>query len=440
MLFIKVTFDQDSYQLHKLLLVSQHSFVIGECMKMSFAGGVDHVGSLGMIMESGDTRLLFDYGLTPGKPPTYPMKVPHTDALFLTHSHLDHIGMAPWLCGEYGTTIWGTEATLEVAVVLLQDSLKISRLESYPIPFDVSDVRRFTEESTIIKYGDRAFVGPFTVKTMDAGHIPGSTMYRVDDGGNDVVFTGDINTVDTRLTTKASPPKCHTLVMESTYSGRPHPSRKQVEKAFLEKVKEVLERGGNVIVPAFAVGRTQEIVQILDGIKIEKWLDGMGRRVAQIYLRHNEFIRSAGSLKKALDQFTFVKTPYQRAKAAEAPIVVTTSGMLDGGPVLQYIRRHKDNPKTAILLTGYQVDDTNGRMLMDSGSIEIDGEIEKVKCEVCHFDFSAHAGHDELLKFAEGAKPDEVILVHGDNREMLANDIESFAKVHLPTLDSTFNY
>lgn len=409
-------------------------------MKMRFAGGVDHVGSLGVMMESGDTRLLFDYGMTPSKPPKYPMKVPHIDALFISHSHLDHVGMSPWLCGEYGTTIWGTEVTLEVAVVLLQDSLKISKLENYPIPFDVSDVRRFTEESTVLRYGDRAFVGPFTVRTMDAGHIPGSAMFRINDGGNDVVFTGDINTVDTRLLKGTTPPKCHTLVMESTYAGRSHLPRKQVEKAFLAKVKEVLDRGGKVIIPSFAVGRTQEIVQVLEGIKVEKWLDGMGRRVAQIYLRHGEFLKSAGSMKKALDQFTFVRTPYQRAKAAEAPIVVTTSGMLDGGPVLEYIRRNKNDPRTAILLTGYQVEDTNGRMLMDTGSIEIDGEIEKVKCEVCHFDFSAHAGHDELLAFAEGAQPDEVILVHGDNREELARDMKTFTKVHTPTLESTFNY
>ncbi|MGA1866763.1 MAG: MBL fold metallo-hydrolase [Thermoplasmatota archaeon] len=409
-------------------------------MKVSFAGGVDHVGSLGMMVESGDFRLLFDYGLTPAKPPRYPMKVPHVDSLFITHSHLDHIGMSPWLCGEYGSTIWGTEVTLEVSVVLLQDSLKIAKLENFPIPFDISDVRRFTEESTIIRYGDRPFLGPFTIKTMDAGHIPGSTMYRIDDGGNDVVFTGDINTNDTRLLKGVSAPKCHTLVMESTYAGRDHPQRKEVERQFIAKVEEVLDRGGKVIIPAFAVGRTQEIVQVLDGVKEDKWLDGMGRRIAQIYLRHGEFIRSPGALKKALDQFSFVRTPYQRDKAADAPIVVTTSGMLDGGPVLEYIRRHKDDRKTAILLTGYQVEDTNGRMLLDTGSIEIQGDVEKVKCEVCHFDFSAHPGHNDMVSFAESARPDEVILVHGDNREELAKDMRSFAKVHTPDLEDTFTY
>ncbi|MEA3558783.1 MAG: MBL fold metallo-hydrolase [Candidatus Thermoplasmatota archaeon] len=409
-------------------------------MKLNFAGGVDEIGSLGMVAESGDSRILFDYGMTPSKPPQYPMKTPSIDAVFLTHSHLDHIGNAPWLCGEFGTTVWGTEPTMEVATVLLQDSLKIAKFEGWALPFNISDLRRLTEETTILRHNDRIFTGPFTVKPMDAGHIPGSTMYKFNDGGKEVVFTGDINTVDTKLVGGIKPPQCDVLIMESTYAGREHPPRKEVERTFIAKVEEVLDRGGKVIVPAFAVGRTQEIVQVLDGIKEEKWLDGMGRRVAQIYLRHGEFLKSPGSLKRALDQFTFVRTPNQRDKAAEAPIVVTTSGMLDGGPVLKYLGDNKKDKKSAVLLTGYQVEGTNGRMLMDSGSIDINGEIVKIDCEVVHFDFSAHAGHDELVKFAEGSGADEVILMHGDRREELAKDLGSIGKVHTPGLEDVFTY
>jgi putative mRNA 3-end processing factor len=408
-------------------------------MKLSFAGGTEAVGSLGMIVETSENRLLFDYGLTPAKPPKFPRKVPPIDALFLTHSHLDHIGMSPYVCGEYGSTIWGSEVTLEVAVVLLQDSIKIAKLEGWSIPYDIHDVRRFTEESTIIKYGDRAHLGPLKIHALDAGHIPGSTMFRVQENdGKEVVFTGDINTIDTRLQAGAKPPKCDVLIMESTYSGRPHPDRKKVEREFTGKVIDVIDRGGKVIIPAFAVGRTQEIIQVLSRIDEEKWLDGMGKRVSQIYLRHGDSIRSPGELRKAMKQFRFVRTPYQRNDAADSPLVVTTSGMLDGGPVVEYIRRSKDDRNTSILLTGYQVDDTNGRMLMDTGSMEIDGEIQKIGCEVQHFDFSAHAGHEELLRFAEGTGAEEIILVHGDNREALARDLESFAKVHMPTVESTF--
>jgi len=410
-------------------------------VKIRFAGGTDHVGSLGMVVETPENRVLFDYGLTPSKPPKYPMKVPRVDALFLTHSHLDHVGMSPYVCGEYGSTIWGSEVTLEVTVVLLQDSLKIAKYEGWSIPYDIHDVRRFTEESTIIRYGDRAHLGPLSVKALDAGHIPGSTMYRIrENDGREIVFTGDINTVRTRLLEGAEPPVCDVLVMESTYAGRPHPPRKEVERAFLEKIEEVLDRGGRVIIPAFAVGRTQELVQVLSGIDEEKWLDGMGKRVSQIYLRNSDCLRSPGELRSALKQFRFVRTPYQRNDAAKAPMVLTTSGMLDGGPVLEYIRRAKDDPKSAILLTGYQVEDTNGRMLIDTGSMEIEGQVQKVRCEVQHYDFSAHAGHDELVRFAEMSKAEDIVLVHGDNRKELAQDLESFSRVHLPSGDDEYTF
>jgi putative mRNA 3-end processing factor len=410
-------------------------------MKIGFAGGTDAVGSLGMTVETGENRVLFDYGLTPAKPPKYPLKVPPVDALFLSHSHLDHVGMSPYVCGEYGSTVWGSEITLEVAMVLLQDSIKISKYEGWSIPYDIHDVRRFSEESTIIRHGDRAHLGPLKIKAHDAGHIPGSTMFKFSENdGKELLFTGDINTIDTRLQRAAVPPKCDVLIMESTYAGRKHPPRKEVERAFLDKVNEVLDRGGKVIVPAFAVGRTQEVIQVLSDVDEEKWLDGMGKRVSQIYLRHGDCIKSHGELKKSLGQFRFVRTPYQRNDAAESPLVVTTSGMLDGGPVVEYIRRNKNDKNTAILLTGYQVEDTNGRMLMDAGSMEIDGEIMKIDCEVQHFDFSAHADHEGLVKFAESTGAEEVILVHGDKRELLAKDIESFAKVTLPNVDDTYHY
>ncbi len=402
-------------------------------MKMSFAGGTDAVGSLGMLLDNEEGRYLFDYGLTPAKPPRYPIKVPATDALFITHSHLDHVGMAPWLCGEYGTSVWGTELTLEISTLLLEDCIKVAKLENYPIPYDMSDVRRFVEESTIIRHGEKAHLGDLIVRPIHAGHIPGSSMYRIETPNKDIVFTGDINTIDTQLQTKAHPPKCQTLIMESTYAGRPHPPRKKVEEEFISKVEDVLDRGGTAIVPAFAVGRTQEVIQVLSQLDEEMWLDGMGRRVSQIYLKHPECIRDPRGLKKAIGDMNFVKTPLQREKALDAPIVVTTSGMLDGGPVMNYLKKRKNDKKSAILLTGYQVEDTNGRMLMDTGSIELEGELHQVLCEVCQFDFSAHAGHDELVRFAEGSGAEVVILVHGDQRSELEKDISRFAKVLLPT-------
>jgi len=408
-------------------------------MRITFVGGVRFVGGLGMVAESRDTRVMFDYGVIPRKPPEYPRKVQFIDSLFLSHSHLDHVGMAPWLTGEYGTINVGTEVTMEVATVLLEDSLKISKLENHYIPWGVHDLRRFVEETDIVRYGDATDIGPFQVTAHTAGHIPGSSMFHIEEDGRSVLFSGDINTKDTRLLKAVRPVKADALVMESTYAGKAHPDRRTVEEAFLDKIDEVLDRGGKVIIPSFAVGRTQEIVQVLKGIDELKWLDGMGRRVAKIYLDHPEFIKSPGDLRRSMDQMKFVRTPNQRSKATDGPIVVTTSGMLDGGPVIEYIRRTKDDPRSAILLTGYQVEDTNGRMLMDTGHIEIEGSTEKVQCEVCHFDFSAHSDHQGLVEFARSTGAEDIILVHGDHREALASELETFARVHMPDEDTVFD-
>jgi len=408
-------------------------------MKLSFVGGVRFVGGLGMVVESDTTRIMFDYGVIPKKPPEYPRKVQYIDELFLSHSHLDHVGMAPWLTGEYGTRNIGTEVTLEVSTILLEDSLKISKMENHFIPWGIHDLRRFTEETEPVKYGEVREVGPFEVTPHTAGHIPGSTMFTIAHDGRNVLFTGDINNRDTRLVKGVKPVKAEALVIESTYAGKEHPPRNAVEDSFTGKIEEVLGRGGRVVIPAFAVGRTQEIVQILKGFGEDKWLDGMGRRVAKIYMDHQEFIKNPSDLKKAMDSMKFVRTPSQRMKALKAPIVVTTSGMLDGGPIMEYLKEIKDDPKSAVLLTGYQVQDTNGRMLMDTGHVEIDGNMEKVRCEVDFFDFSAHADHKGILEFVKGTGAEDVILVHGDHREALAEDISAFAKVHMPDEDTIFD-
>lgn len=408
-------------------------------MIIGFSGGVEEIGSLSIVAESNETRILFDYGLTPSKPPKFPRKVKPSDALFLTHSHLDHIGMAPWVCGEYGARVYGTRLTLETALILLMDTIKIAKIEGYTLPYDQFDVRRFKDSFNYIEYGQTIRVGPFSVTAYDAGHIPGSTMYMFNDGsGTDILFTGDINTVDTRLQTGVTAPECDVLIMESTYSGRPHPDREKVESNFLRKIEEILERGGKVIIPAFAVGRTQEVIQIISPLRSEKWLHGMGTRVSKLYLENPRFLRDPKSLNRALRSIRFVKNPGHRAQARNAPIVVTTSGMLDGGPVLDYIENRRKDTRSGILLTGYQVDDTNGRMLMETGSIEIAGVIEKVDCEVVHYDFSAHAGHDQLTRFAQETGAAKVILVHGDDRTPLADAISTFTEVLVPSTDDTY--
>ena len=188
-------------------------------------------------------------------------------------------------------------------------------------------------------------------------------------------------------------------------------------------MEEVVDRGGKVIIPAFAVGRTQEIMLILEKMDLDMWLDGMGRFVNNIYLQYPMYLRSAKKLKRARNKIKVVRKRRDRKKALEGDVIITTGGMLEGGPVLHYINYLKNDPKSAILLTGYQVEGTNGRLLMDEGILDLYGIKEKIDAEISFFDFSAHAGHSELIEFAEKCAPEKIVLMHGDNREVLAEDL-----------------
>jgi putative mRNA 3-end processing factor len=342
--------------------------------------------------------------------------------MFLTHSHLDHCGMIPWLTARYDVDIVATPASREVALLLMEDSIKVGQSEGYPEPYNIGDVkiakRRFRE----IDFGETVNAGKMQVKTHSAGHIPGATMYEIR-GKETTLVTGDLHTIDTRLVKGAKPVKCDNLIMESTYSGRNHRDRTRTEYDLLKKVDEVLDRGGKVIIPAFAVGRTQEILLLLKDSKREFWLDGMGRKVCKIYLSMPEYVRSAKRLRQAVNRTRLVRNAQARSRAAKSDIIVTTSGMLDGGPVLDYLDQLKDDPRSAVLLTGYQVEGSNGRRLLNDGVIDVKGATVRVNCEVQKFDFSAHAGHDQLLEFAKGCSPERIVLCHGDKREALAEDL-----------------
>ncbi len=387
-----------------------------------FLGGAEEVGSLAFLAEMNGIRLMFDYGLTPSKPPSYPPLPPPMDAVFVTHAHLDHSGMLPKISSSYDANIYMTEATMAVLPLLLNDTIKVATIEGFPIPYVKEEIENLMESIVPLKYGDRVELGEIEVIPHSAGHIPGSAMYEVH-GERKILFTGDIQTVNTHLVWGAKPVKTEILAMESTYAGREHPPREEVEKNFKAKIEEVVDRGGKVIVPAFAVGRTQEIMLILEKMDLEIWIDGMGRFVNSIYLRYPMYLRSAKKLKRARNKMNVVKKRRDRKKALEGDVIITTGGMLEGGPVLHYINYLKNDPKSAILLTGYQVEGTNGRLLMDEGILDLYGIKEKIDAEISFFDFSAHAGHSELIEFAEKCDPEKIILMHGDNREALAEDL-----------------
>ena len=402
-------------------------------MKVKFLGGAQEVGRLAILVENDNGKALFDYGMTATDPPSLPMEAPRVDALFLTHSHLDHCGMIPWVSDRYpDVPVYCTPLTQDVSTLLMNDSIKVAKAEGYPEPYDAGAVKRTMRAYRDIDFNDVTEVIGMEVASHSAGHIPGATMYELN-GSRNALITGDLHTINQRLVWGAEPVKCDDLIMESTYAGREHPERPEVEKQFLDKVTEVIERGGMAIVPSFAVARMQELLLLLRDTDYEYWLDGMGKTVNQIYFDHPEYIKSPKKLLNAEKRGHVVKNPRMKDKALGGDIILTTSGMLDGGPVLSYIEEFKDDPKSAVILTGYQVEGTNGRKLVETGTIDLYGKVEKIACEVQSYDFSAHAGHSELIEFVKGCSPERVVLMHGDNRELLAEPLRELGyEVILP--------
>ena len=163
-------------------------------------------------------------------------------------------------------------------------------------------------------------------------------------------------------------------------------------------------------------------------------LDGMGAAVNRHYLNMPNYLRAPERLADAVSQIRAVHHPGDRKSMSQtAQVVITTSGMVDGGPVLEYIAAKREDKNSAVLITGFQVEGTNGRMLMETGEIMLNNQKAKVQCELGFYDFSAHADHNELIKFIKACSPQDVVLCHGDNRIALAEDLKEFGfKVHMP--------
>lgn len=401
-------------------------------IQIQFLGGSDEVGKLALVLELDGMKLLFEYGMAPGKPPSFPLPAPAVDRVLLTHAHLDHSGMIPWLCSQADQTIITTEITGKMINILYKDTIKIAKMDGYASPFRQADIKEVEHCLLPVEIGQRKNLGEHhEVRLHSAGHIPGSVMFEVT-GSTKILFTGDLNVIDTRLMKGTKPVPCDILFLEGTYAGREHPDRKELEQSFLAKVDEVVSRGGIAVVPAFAVARSQEVALVLRNAGYNVWYDGMGKKFSKIFLQHPKNLRSADELKKAMNAVNLVHSDHGRKLALKSEVILTSSGMMDGGPIMSYMNKLKNDPKSAVLLTGYQVEGTNSKLLMDKGKMNFYGVIENVECEVNYFDFSAHAGHSELVQFAKQCKPEKIILFHSDNREPLVEPLQDFAEVYTP--------
>ncbi|MFO8015641.1 MAG: MBL fold metallo-hydrolase [Candidatus Woesearchaeota archaeon] len=416
-------------------------------MKFIIHGAAKEVGRSCIECITGkNTRFLFDAGIKLSEEGTeFPARISDPkgiDAVFISHAHLDHTGYLPSLDHKgMKCPIFSTAATKSLTKLLLIDAFKIGQLKHEHLGYVREDITKTMGFMRRAKTDSKGSIKDVKFRYFNAGHIPGSASIVAEADGKKVLYTGDINTQDTRLLKRAdtsySKEDIDVMITEATYGNREHPDRKRTEKAFLDEIEETLERGGSPLIPVFAVGRAQEIMLILNkyDFGVPVYLDGMARKATRIILDSPRSSGNPSQLRSAYDNVKPVKGRIQRKSVEKKQaIYLTTSGMLTGGPVIDYLKHMADEPRHSVLLTGYQVRHTNGRNLLRNGRVFLDGAERRVRCNVRQFDFSAHSDKPRLKKLIKEVNPRKLVINHGDPdavesmREWAeALDIETYA-------------
>jgi putative mRNA 3-end processing factor len=338
------------------------------------------------------------------------------DAVILTHSHLDHSGEIPIFYIHEKKPLYTNKLTSELNQLLISDFIHLS---SYYLPFEYLELRSMMRSSRHVDFDVKKQVGDMTVQLSNAGHIPGSAQILIEAEGKKLLYTGDFNTTDTRLLEGARMEygDLDAVIIESTYADEDHTERLELEKRFVDELTEVVEKGGTALVPAFGVGRSQEIACVLAAHHFEYpiVLDGMAREAARIMMSYKQFLRDPKLFTEAMHSVDWVEGWRDRRKATKKPMaIISTAGMLKGGPAAFYISKIGKKAQNAVFLVSYQIPGTPGRELLEKGVCVIDGKVRKVKAQVQHFDFSSHCGASDLKeavkKFSGNPK---VYVVHG---------------------------
>ena len=392
-----------------------------EAVRVRILGSGREVGRAAIAVSYRGDTVLLDYGVNfdENDMPIYPLHIRPRDvsALVLTHSHLDHVGAAPALFLSTRVRTLATPLTLDVSRVLLYDMIKVNGPN---LIFDEKSVEDLMASAETANYEQPVDVGEMTVTLAYSGHIPGSASVLVDAGGHRILYTSDLNSIDTKLMygNKLAGTKADTVIIESTYADMTHPDRASIEKEFYDSVVDVVKRGGTVLVPAFSVSRGQEIMCVLEerGFGWPVWIDGMIRTVTDLYLAHSSFLRDPRLLAKAVNEQNVVKGWGDRKRALREPgVIIASAGMLKGGPSLYYYSRMIDNERDAVFLVSYQAPNTPGRVALEEG-VYVDGDKRvPVRARLQLFDFSSHADWRGIVSTLKGISGlERVILVHGE--------------------------
>ncbi len=438
-----------------------------EWVRITTLGCCREVGRAAFILNTPETRVLIDCGDKPGAEGEVPyLQVPEAlgagasniDAVVLTHAHLDHSALVPLLFKYgYDGPIYCTEPTRDLMGLLTLDYLDVAAKEGRTPPYESAQVREAIKHCIPVEYGDVTDIAPDLKLTFhNAGHILGSavTHFHVGDGLYNVAFSGDIHYDGTRLFNGAVNdfPRVETLVMESTYGGRNdyQTDQEDSEEKLKEVIRETTVNGGKVLIPAFAVGRSQEIMLVLEEAMREGeiptvpiHLDGMIWEATAIHTTYPEYLRD--DLRDRIfheDENPFLAEQFnhidggedERQEVADGGpcIVVSTSGMITGGPIMSWLNHVGGEDDSTLVFVGYQAQGTLGRRIQNGwdeipmndrsngrGTLTLNMNVETVD------GFSGHADRQGLMNFVRtmNPRPEKVLCVHGD--ESSVQDLSS---------------
>ncbi len=452
-----------------------------EKVKLTFAGGAKSPTGSNFLIEVGDKKFLVDCGLYQGSNKycdecnldafIYDPKT--IDGLFVTHGHLDHVGRIPKLVREGFTgPIYSTPPTRDIGELIMLDSLNILKKEAEhnktDLLYEEKDVINAMRAWHTMPYHEvlpiQTSAGILSVRLLDAGHILGSSMIEFTLNGKKLLLTGDLgNTPSPLLRDTEKIENIDYLVMESVYGDRNHENQKEKIDIFKKAIQKIQKTGGNMLIPAFSIERTQELLYYLNQMvesgelpRIPVYVDSpLGINITKVYKKYEDYFnKNTDAIIKAGDDiFKFpglIETPSTEDSKAinhdnRTKIIIAGSGMSNGGRILHHERAHLSDPRTVLLLVGYQAAGTLGRMLQDGHKqVHIMGEDVSVKAEVVMIGgFSAHKDSKHLVEFVESsvATLKKVFIVLGEPKSsaFLAQRINEYygLSVSVPDMGNT---
>lgn len=432
-----------------------------EWIRITYLGGGRQVGRSSLFLQTPESRVLIDCGINVAASgaEAYPIldapefNINELDAIIVSHSHLDHCGFVPYLFKfGYRGPVYCTAPTRDVMALLTLDYVKIMKNEGKEPIYSTDDIKEMVKHTIILDYEEVTDVTPDVRLTFyNAGHILGSSMVHlhVGNGLHNLLYTGDLKYGKTKLLDPAvtSFPRLETLMIESTYGGKDNilPSKKECEDFLAGLITKTIQRGGKILIPVLGSGRAQEVMLIVEDLirnglleKIPVYIDGMVWDVTAIhtaypeylnnYVRKQIFHRNANPF--LADFFKRVGSSKERKQLVEDTgpcVILATSGMLVGGPSVEYLKELADNPKNTMVFVCYQGEGSLGRRIQ-RGERELifkDGmkqEITPIKMEINTIDgFTGHSGRRQLMNFLHDCnpRPKKVIINHGESSRCL---------------------